>query len=161
MTDASPREQPKKKLSKFERKEVLSATVAVTGAGDGLSQAMAVDPTELHHGETVYLVLELNVAKVRFDPVPKTEGLQRVHILKAGRATLIDGEVVTAALDEQQKKIEEAMGNLHLGLLSDEQIDGLMAAHDSGLHDGITEDGCPSCAERDALAEMEGAAAKQ
>lgn len=159
MATASPREQPKKKLAKFEGKEVHSSTVAITNAGDGLSKAMKVEPVELHHAQTVWVVLECEVAKVRFDPVKDTDGLQRVHVLRAGRSTLIDGDLVRAALDEQQEKIDEALGNMHLGLLTDDQIDGLMAAHDSGLHEGITEDGCPACAERDALAKHEDAAA--
>ena len=158
----SQREQPKKKLTKFEGRDVHSATVSITNAGDGLSKAMKVDATELHHEQTVHVVLECVVAKVRFDNVPDTDGLQRVHVLKAGRATLVDGDMVQAALDAQQARIDEALGNMHLGLLTDEQIDGLITAHTDGLHDGITEDGCPACAERDALqkAEDEATAAK-
>lgn len=150
----SEREKQKPKLNKFERKEVLSATVAVTGAGDGLSQAMQVDPIELHHGEKRYLVLEVDVTKVRFDPVPKTDGLQRVHILKAGRATFIDADLVTAALDEQQKKIEEALGTLQLPF-NDEQIDAMIDQHENGLHPDNAYEGCPSCDEARALLEHE------
>lgn len=151
----SQREKPKVKLAKFEGRDVHSSTVQVTKAGDGLSKAMKVDPIELHHEQTVHVVLECVVGKVRFDPITDTDGLQRVHVLVAGRATLIDGEVVQAALDAQQERIDEAMGNMHLPLLSDAQIEGLMHTHDSGLHEGITEDGCPSCAERDALKQAE------
>lgn len=158
MTDASPREKPKPKLKRFEGKEVLSATVAVTGAGDGLSQAMAVDPIELHHQEKRYLVLEVDVTKVRFDPVPKTDGLQRVHILRAGRATFIDADVVTAALDEQEKRIEEALGVQKLGLLTNEEIDAMIDAHGDGLHPDNAYEGCPSCEEAKALEAHEGAA---
>lgn len=153
--ETSARERPKPKLSKFEGRDVHSATVAITNAGDGLSKAMKVEAIELHHGATVHVVLECEVAKVRFDEIKDTDGLQRVHVLKAGRSTLIDGDAVRAALDAQQERIDEALGNMHLTLLTDEQIDGLMTAHSDGLHDGITEDGCPSCVERDALAAAE------
>lgn len=151
---SSPREQPKKKLTKFEGRDVHSTTVSITNAGDGLSKAMKVEPTELHHEQTVHVVLECVVSKIRYDQVDDTDGLQRVHVLKAGRATIIDAALVKAALDEQETKIDEALGNMKLAF-TDDQIDGLMAAHDAGLHEGITEDGCPSCAERDALAEAE------
>lgn len=157
--DVSERERPKKRLSKFERREVLSSTVAVTGAGDGLSQAMKVDPIELHHQETVYVVLECEVSKVRFDPVKDADGaLQRVHVLKAGRATLVDKELVEAALNEQSRKIDEALGNLHLPF--NEQAEQMMAAHDDGLHPDNNYEGCPSCIEAAALAAHEAKAAK-
>lgn len=98
-------------LKKFDGKDVIAAAVAITNAGDGLSAAMAVDPSELHHGETGYIVLEYEVAKVRFDPVKDAANkLIRVHILKAGAATFIDDELVAEAIERQKVRIEEAAG---------------------------------------------------
>lgn len=103
--DAKP-----KPLADFDGKEVLSATVSVTNAGDGLSSAMKVEPAEFHHGEIVYVVLACEVAKVRFDPIKDTDALQRVHILRAGEATIVDESVVSTHLEAQRVKIEEAAG---------------------------------------------------
>ena len=103
-------------LAPFEGKPVESATIAIRNTGDGLSKAMEVDPTELHHGQRVYVVLECEVDKVRFDPLKDEETLERVHVLKAGRATFVDADVVAEALDAQQRRIEEAAGVQQLPL---------------------------------------------
>ena len=97
-------------LSPFEGQRVLGATVAITNAGDGLSKAMKVERGELHIGNRVYVVLECDVSKVRFDPVKDAEGLNRVHVLRAGRATMVEADLVQSLLDEQQVRIEKAAG---------------------------------------------------
>lgn len=106
-------------LGKFDGREVIRATVAITNAGDGLSKAMAVDPAVMHHGDKIWVVLECDVAKVRFDPVDDTAKLTRVHILRAGAATLVDEDLVREHLDEQQRRIEEAEGVHRLPLGED------------------------------------------
>lgn len=103
-------------LGNFEGKEVLATSVAVTNAGDGLSEALAVDPQILHQGDRGAILLEYEVAKVRFDPVKDTSGLTRVHILKAKTGTLLDLEEAREKLDAQRARIEEAEGTLQLPL---------------------------------------------
>lgn len=103
-------------LGQFEGKEVLATSVAVTNAGDGLSQALAVDPQILHQGDRGAILLEYEVAKVRFDPVKDTNGLTRIHILKAKTGTLLDLEEAREKLDAQRARIEEAEGVLQLDL---------------------------------------------
>lgn len=106
-------------LAPFEGKPVLSASVSVTNAGDGLSNALAVEPIEMHVGETGIIALEYEVAKVRFDPIKDTPGLQRVHILRAGTATFIDEKTVAMALEQQKARIEAAAGIFHLPGIAD------------------------------------------
>lgn len=108
------RAEQKNGLTAFEGKDVLSTAVSVTRAGDGLSKALAVEPLEMHVGEVGVMVLRYEVGKVRFDPVPDTDGLQRVHVLIAGTATFIDEDTVQEALDNQQRKIDSANGVFHL-----------------------------------------------
>lgn len=100
------------KLVPFEGAEVLRVKVAVTGAGDGLSEAMAIDPYPLALGTTVHVVLECNVQQIKFVPAldkdHPEDGLARVHVLRAGRATLVDAEDVQAALDAQADRILRA-----------------------------------------------------
>lgn len=103
-------------LGHFEGHEILSTSVKVTNAGDGLSQALAVDPQLLHHGDRGAIIIEYEVAKVGYDPIKDTDGLARVHTLKAIRGTLVDLDVVRERLDEQQRRIEEAEGTLRLDL---------------------------------------------
>lgn len=138
-------------LGDFEGRTILSTTIQVTNAGDGLSDAMKIDPVVMHHGETVYVVLECEVSKVRFDPIKDTQGVARVHVLKAGTATLIDGAAVEDALDAQREKIarakEAAQGVARLP--TDEE---LAYQHGEGAHSEGLVDGCPECtAELDAM----------
>ena len=114
------------RLSQFEGMDVLSTTVAIRKAGDGLSAAVKVDPVELHHGETVYVVLETVVEKIRHDPVKDTDGLQRVHLLVTEAATIVDSGLVAEYLEQQKVRIEEAAGIARLP-----------------FSDGITPDGDP------------------
>lgn len=108
-------------LQPFEGREVIGTSVAVRNAGDGLSKALAVDPEELHLGETVFLVLECEVTKVQFDPVKDSDDLLvRVHVLKAGDATLVAGDVVADHLESQRVRIEEARGVHRLQLDGEE-----------------------------------------
>ena len=97
-------------LKKFERRDVTAASIKVTRAGDGLSQALKVDPVEYHHGDTVYVVLECTVTNIDYPMVKGSEELVRRHTLTAGTATTVDAELVKAVLEEQRIRIEQALG---------------------------------------------------
>lgn len=102
------------KVGDYEGHAVAGTTVSIRNTGDGLSQAMKVDPVKLDFGSTVYVVLECEVEKHRYESAGFADDLILVNMLKAGRATLIDGDVVRVALDDQAKKIEEAEGTQRL-----------------------------------------------
>lgn len=106
-------------LGQFDGRDVLTTSVKVTKAGDGLSEALGVDPQLLHHGDRGAIVIEYEVDKITFDPIKDTQGLNRVHTLKAMRGTLIDLEDVQDKLDEQTRRIEEADGVMRLDLDGD------------------------------------------
>lgn len=97
-------------LSKFEGRDVLQATIKVTNAGDGLSEALAIDPTEMHLGDKVYLVIEAEVSKVNYEELKDTGTLRRVHTLRAGVATIVDEAFAADVLERQRVAIEEARG---------------------------------------------------
>lgn len=104
-------------LGYYDGSPVVGSTVSIRNTGDGLSDAMKVDPVKLPRGEHVYVVLECEVEKHRYDPEDKDfpgGAAILVNMLKAGRATLIDGDLVRQTLDEQQRKIDEAAGQLTL-----------------------------------------------
>ena len=97
-------------LHDFDGKTVLTTGIKVTRAGDGLSSALQIEPREFAHGEIVHVVLECEVTNISFVPLRDSDGLQRVHTLQAGAATIVDRAIVRKALDAQRKKIEEAAG---------------------------------------------------
>lgn len=137
---------PKKKnpLGKFDGREVLKTSIAVTNAGDGLSAALKVDPKLLHLDATVYVVLQCEVAKVRFEGlgVKDSDGLCRVHTLRAGAATLVDRDLVVEQLETQAERIklakEEEAG---VRRLMDKGEDQLLQEHGDGEHP----DPVPNC----------------
>ena len=141
-------------LGTFDGKDVLRTAISVTNAGDGLSEAMKVDPTLLHLDDKVYVVLECQVAKVRFDPIKDTDAVSRVHVLRAGTATMVDADLVQQQLTEQAERIllaKEAEAGIQR--LPQYEADALDAAHDDGEHAEGLVDGCPQCeAEADAEA---------
>lgn len=139
------------KLSRFDGRDVLRTTIAITNAGDGLSEAMAVDPRELHLGERVRVVLDCEVAKVRFDPIKGTDALARVHVLRAGDATIVDDDLVEEHLRVQRERIavakEQAAGIVRLPGVDEapgSEEDRLANEHVNGEHVDLV-DGCPDC----------------
>lgn len=133
-------------LSTFDGRDVIKATIAVTNAGDGLSDALKVDPQEFSLGDKVYVVLETEVAKIRFEEIKDTDALARVHVLKAGNATIVDGTLVAAQIAEQAERIrlakEAEQGVQRLDFAADDAR--LSGEHDDGAHDEPVL-GCPKC----------------
>jgi len=101
---------PTKGLSSYEGRDVVQATIKVTNAGDGLSEAMSIEPIEMRHGETRYLLIEAEVTRVQYDELKDTDVLKRVHTLKAGTATLVDPEFAVELIEKQRKAIQSAKG---------------------------------------------------
>lgn len=133
-------------LTDFDGLPVRQASLSLTGAGDGLSEAMKTAPRELHHGETIYIVYEAQVVKVRHDQIDKDDpdmGLVRVHMAKAATATIVDeafaGEVITAQKLANEKARDEAAGVLRLPETVSEYGDGF----DDGLPETFDVDADP------------------
>lgn len=114
MTDLATALADTSALHSFDGHPVLRSTIAVTNAGDGLSNALKIDPCEFAHGQKVYVVLECEVSKIAFVPIPDTDALSRVHTFRAEGATIVDADAVKRQLDEQADRIlkarEEAEG---------------------------------------------------
>lgn len=108
-----PRTNEPHALEPFEGQDVIGAKVAITKAGDGLSDALAVEPTAFPLGSKLYVVLEVTVDKVRYVPVKDTGSLVREHTLAAQGATFVDEELVGGLIDQtkelvRKRKEEEA-----------------------------------------------------
>lgn len=144
-------------LQPFDGRDVLRTAIAVTNAGDGLSDAMSVDPRELHVGETVYLLIEAEVAKIRFESIKDTEALARVHVLRAGTATFMEADQAEQAIDTMRDRVlkaKEAERGISRLPYDDDGEHGL--AHARGEHAEGLVTGCPVCQhETDQLAAEE------
>lgn len=92
----------------FEGKAVVASAVRVTRAGDGLSEAMKLDPQDLHHGEEVWLVIHGRVGRVSYDPVKKAEEvLTRVHTIVAEECVMVAPDQVEGLLASERDRIEK------------------------------------------------------
>lgn len=114
-------------LGSFEGLDVVSTKIAITNAGDGLSKAMQIAPQTLHLGDTVYVVLEAQVGKISYSGVKDTDVLERIQVLKAGVATLVDEALVKDVLEAQRIAIERASGVERLDFGDGGESDGEQA----------------------------------
>ena len=102
-------------LKSFEGVDVIEATIKVTNAGDGLSEALGIDPVEYHQGDTVYVLLETTVSRVSYEAVKKdSDFLKRVHTLKAGTGTIVDAGFARESI-EMQREINQRARDAEAG----------------------------------------------
>jgi hypothetical protein len=110
-------------LQPFEGHDVISSGVEMPGASGGLNKALTVNNLELHHGDTVTLVIEAEVKKVRMDPIKETDALQRVHVLQVQNAATIEGDLVAEVLEQQRIRVEESRGVTRLDYTDEDPAD--------------------------------------
>lgn len=145
-------------LGEFEGSPVLGSAIAVRKAGDGLSEALKLDPIVLHQREKVYVVLECEVGPIKFVPVKDTDGVRRVQDLIAGTATIMDAPVVKEAIEAQADRIQHAKDQAAGKATFDDGL--LVLDHQEGKHaDGLVEF-CALCDDEAAKVAAEAAAAK-
>lgn len=132
-------------LGTFDGRDVLGTTIAVTGAGDGLSQALRLDPTVLHIGEKVFVVLEAEVVKVRHEGIKDTEALTRVHMVRAGTAALVDESEISEMLERQRERLRLAQEKKDGIQRLDIEQANLRGDHVLGQHDGDPISDCELC----------------
>lgn len=117
-------------LTPFEGQEVVAVGLIVTSLGDGLSDAVAVAPDELHHGQRIKLLVDAEVTKVRFDPVKDTNVLTRIHIAKASTAALVEESAVAAIMERHAAALDEIRGTPQLDLAGGDPGDALGSGDD-------------------------------
>lgn len=96
-------------LGKFEGKKVVEVRMTVTKTGDGLSDAMHVDPIKLHHGDEVYVVIKGVVVNIQHPEVKDGSGLARLHVVRAVEAVVVDADLAEPQLAEQRDRIAAAV----------------------------------------------------
>lgn len=105
------------KLPDFEGLIVGHATVRITNAGDGLSEALDIEPKALGIDDSVYYVLRGEVTQVNHR-IDKDANVTRVHTVKATRITEVDRDtaekMLQAAADQLERAKAERDGQLML-----------------------------------------------
>jgi hypothetical protein len=96
-------------LGRFEGRKVTSARMTITKTGDGLSDAMHVDPVKLHLGDEVFVIIKGVVADVRHPANKDDNGAARLHVVRAVEATIIDADLAEPQLSEQRERIAKAI----------------------------------------------------
>lgn len=93
-------------LPKFEGRPVVRSAVKITRAGDGLSEALALEPTALHHSDEVFFVLRGSVTQVNHRPTSREEDtLVRVHTVEAQEIAMVDQAAVDKLLVEERERV--------------------------------------------------------
>lgn len=148
MTDAGPQEV----LGSYRGKPVLTTSVAITHAGDGLSESLGIAPEVFDIGQKVYVLLETTVEDHRHRPIKDApNNLDLLQRLRAGTATIVTEDFARSNLEEQRRLIQEARDR-DAGRQSLLAAEELRRAHESGQHAERTMRGCPECeAEEEAV----------
>jgi len=97
-------------LTPYEDRDVVMCAIKLTNAGDGLSDAMAIEPAEYQIGDTIHIVIEATVRRVAYEPVKDTDVLKRVHTLRADFGMVVPESVVGKSLDKTRRAVERAKG---------------------------------------------------
>lgn len=114
-----------KTLHDFEGRKIDRATIKIVGAGDGLSDALAIDPEEIELGEDRYFVLRGSCGRVSIE-TDKNGVTARVHTIKTAEITMLEGKMVkdflTAAADNLARAKSELEGQMQLQ--ADDDLEG-------------------------------------
>jgi hypothetical protein len=94
-------------LPKFEGKQVIAARVKIAKAGDGLSDALDIEPVALRNGDVVYYVLRGVVSQVNHRPASAdlASMLVRQHTIDCTGITTIEPEVAEQMIADAEAAI--------------------------------------------------------
>jgi len=95
-------------LPDFEGEPVFGATVRITRAGDGLSEALRVAPKALHNGEEVHYVLKGVVRQINHRQKDEDSPMVRVHTVEAVDITEVDADLANKILTEAATELAKA-----------------------------------------------------
>lgn len=113
-------------LPEFEGRAVVRSAVKITRAGDGLSEALKLEPTALHHRDEVFFVLRGQVTQINHRPASREEDdLVRVHTVEAQEIAMVGqaevDELLAAERDRVKRLRDEDAGREPLPLDEDSQ----------------------------------------
>lgn len=99
------------KLGTYKGREIVGAAMALRNAGDGLSEAMQLEPVDLEIGQRVHIVIEAVVDQHKLVPAIKGDlhgPLQVVAGLKAEAAKIVENPTVAKLLDKHKAALNKA-----------------------------------------------------
>lgn len=139
----------------YDGKPIRKSSLKITGTGDGLSDALAVEPREMHPQDVTYVVLEVEAGDVNHKYLAEADAWNRVQGTKALRGAFIDAAIAKPLLDNvevarrEQKEREgadvelETMDGKAFTELG-ETAQGRLIEHVRTLHNRKRRD-CPAC----------------
>ena len=153
---------PEPELGTFEDDDVREVAVKITKAGDGLSEALKVDPRKHHRGDTVTYILRGRVSAVTHKEVkPGSDDLVRLEVVVTQEIIEITDDqaddLLKRSRDQLRRRIEEQSGIGTLATITedgkpvvpfedlDEDAQVLYVHHGQGLHAESPVEGCPRC----------------
>lgn len=95
-------------LADYQGKPTVSTSIAVTNTGDGLSQAMAVEPVTYPVGSKQYVVIECDVDAHDHALNESDEAFHLKQKFKGGTALVVDADLVAEMVTAQRDRIREA-----------------------------------------------------
>lgn len=95
-------------LGEYRGKRITHTSIAIRNAGDGLSDAMEIEPEVLEPGTTVFVLLECEVGEHGLKLVDKADSYELKQVLKAGTATIVDDQGSRKKIAAQRLRIEKA-----------------------------------------------------
>ena len=96
-------------LGNFEGRPIIATRMTVTNTGEGLTDAMTIDPMVLHHGDEVFLLMKGVVSDIRMPEVKGTEAVARHHVIRAVEATIVDEVLAEPVLAVQRQRLRDAI----------------------------------------------------
>lgn len=148
MTLASVTPPDSDPLGSYAGRRVISTSLRITKAGDGLSDGMTIEPDLLEPGQVYYVVLPIVPTKHvhKLDSEIGMYRLEQVCEAQAG-ATFVSEDLVKEVVEKQRARIQawrdEQEGKRKLFGTAVE----LTAEHDLGQHADGLRAGCPLCQE--------------
>lgn len=125
-------------LPTFEDEQVQQVQVRITNAGDGLSEALKIDPKILHLGDEFFCVLRGEVTQINHKQ-DDNDIVTRVHTVKASAITEVDGEmakrILTAAADNLARAKAAREGQMMLEAA--EELEREDAAKDAAIDEAV------------------------
>lgn len=130
-------------------RKVRETFITITNTGDGLSQAMAIEPALFNPGEAFVVVLECVVDKHKHSRIKGDESgdLTLEQIFRAGTAVVLtenEAVVVRHALAAAADKLKRARERQE-GVARLPYVEEILKEHELGLHETPLE-GCDLCA---------------
>lgn len=112
------------KLHSFEGRDIDRTAIKIVGAGDGLSEALAIAPDEIELDDERYYVLRGACSRVSME-TDKHGATIRVHTIKTQGISSIEPELAEKVLQDNADKLTRAKAEMDGQLALDAENEAL------------------------------------